>query len=37
MITGGRIEMVWLRNNFTELTEDFTEERRVRYAQAYIL
>ncbi|XP_052485311.1 protein MAIN-LIKE 2-like isoform X2 [Gossypium raimondii] len=37
MITGGWIEMAWLRNNFAELAEHSTEERRVRYARMYIL
>ncbi|KAK5825818.1 hypothetical protein PVK06_020686 [Gossypium arboreum] len=29
--------MAWLRNNFTKLAEDSTEERRVRHTRAYIL
>ncbi|KAL1105764.1 hypothetical protein V6Z11_D04G156100 [Gossypium hirsutum] len=37
MITGGWIEMAWLRNNFAELAEHSTEERIVRYARTYIL
>ncbi|KAK5844618.1 hypothetical protein PVK06_000758 [Gossypium arboreum] len=30
-------QLQMLRNNFAELAEDSTEERRERYAQAYIL
>ncbi|KAK5845473.1 hypothetical protein PVK06_001661 [Gossypium arboreum] len=29
--------MAWLRNNFMELAEDSTEERRERYTRAYII
>ncbi|MBA0738504.1 hypothetical protein Gogos_011843 [Gossypium gossypioides] len=35
-IYGGQIEMAWLRNNFAELAEDSTQERRERYAWVYI-
>ncbi|MBA0689156.1 hypothetical protein Goari_006895 [Gossypium aridum] len=37
MITGGRIEMARLRNNFVKLAKDSTKERRVQYAWTYIL
>ncbi|MFQ6671314.1 hypothetical protein Gotur_035899 [Gossypium turneri] len=37
IIYGGRIEMVWLRNNFAELVKDSTKERIERYTRAYIL
>ncbi|MBA0746314.1 hypothetical protein Gogos_008847 [Gossypium gossypioides] len=37
MITEGQIEMSWLRNNFVELAEDSTEEKRLRYARTCIL
>ncbi|MBA0656511.1 hypothetical protein Goklo_008858, partial [Gossypium klotzschianum] len=36
MITGGRIEIARLRNNFVELAKDSTKERRVQYARTYI-
>ncbi|MFQ6629214.1 hypothetical protein Gotur_008343 [Gossypium turneri] len=35
-IYGGQIEMAWLRNNFAELAEDSTKERRECYAWVYI-
>ncbi|KAH1114621.1 hypothetical protein J1N35_007999, partial [Gossypium stocksii] len=36
-INGGRIEMGWLRDTFSELDNDLTKLKRIRYARAYIL
>ncbi|KAG8486200.1 hypothetical protein CXB51_019501 [Gossypium anomalum] len=36
-IYGGRIEIGWLRNTFSEPTDDLIEVERIRYARAYIL
>ncbi|XP_017644174.1 serine/threonine-protein phosphatase 7 long form homolog [Gossypium arboreum] len=36
-IYGGRIEMGWLQDKFSESGNDLTEVKRIRYAQAYIL
>ncbi|MBA0855841.1 hypothetical protein Goshw_019904 [Gossypium schwendimanii] len=37
MIFGGRMEIGWLRRNFSGLNEDSTEVQREQHAQAYIL
>ncbi|MBA0815764.1 hypothetical protein Gohar_000503, partial [Gossypium harknessii] len=37
VLTGGRIEMDWLRDTLPELGDDSTEVERIRYAWAYIL
>ncbi|KAH1129487.1 hypothetical protein J1N35_000865 [Gossypium stocksii] len=37
IIFGGRIEMAWLRRNFSELDEDSTKVEREQHVQAYIL
>ncbi|KAK5839345.1 hypothetical protein PVK06_008123 [Gossypium arboreum] len=37
MTFGGRIEMGWLRRNFSGLNEDSTEVQREQHARAYIL
>ncbi|XP_052882258.1 serine/threonine-protein phosphatase 7 long form homolog [Gossypium arboreum] len=36
-INGGRIEMGWLRDTFSEPDDDSTELEKIRYARAYIL
>ncbi|KAG8480281.1 hypothetical protein CXB51_024792 [Gossypium anomalum] len=36
-INGGRIEMGWLRDTFSEPNNDATELERIRYVQTYIL
>ncbi|MFQ6648014.1 hypothetical protein Gotur_021625 [Gossypium turneri] len=34
---GGKIEMGWLRDTFSDPNDDSTEVERIRYARAYIL